>query len=398
MTQIQRVIATNATLNDSEPNDLRTSDFAQFVKKTTTSERLMTVKKNTQEEPGTNLVELIIPTPAPITDGAEMVAKVQSMQVTDVNSYELVAMVRHSAKARHKAVDTQRTELKAPSLEAGRRIDAFFNPVLLALNEAAEIATKKLQAYDKEQRELAEKQRKEAEEAAKKERERTQMAMQEINGIQQQVMIAQMGRSGVRKGGSLQCIQDTLKETEAWPIDATRFGVLAGSAQAAKDNAIASIKAIEKTFLANQEAARVAKEQADAKAAGDQERIKAAEEDAAKAHAEKVEAKKQEIIATRRLEQQQASTTAVVAESNQRASELEYAATETRAVVHQVAGLSKAKVWKWKMLDKSKLDPNFLLVDEKAISKLVIGMNERAHAVVGKGAIEIYQEEQLRQR
>jgi hypothetical protein len=67
-------------------------------------------------------------------------------------------------------------------------------------------------------------------------------AMSEIQGIQQQVIIAQSGRLGVRKGGTIECIRETLAETEAWEIDAERFGILAGSAESAKTTAIAEIR------------------------------------------------------------------------------------------------------------------------------------------------------------
>ena len=72
--------------------------------------------------------------------------------------------------------------------------------------------------------------------------QKMEMAMQEIQGIQQQVAIAISGRLGVRKGGTTECIRDTLAETEAWPIDPERFGMLTSAAQAAKDSAIAEMQ------------------------------------------------------------------------------------------------------------------------------------------------------------
>lgn len=80
-------------------------------------------------------------------------------------------------------------------------------------------------------------------EAAAKQRQDNEMALQEIQGIQQQVFIAQTGRLGVRKGGTIECIRDTLAETEAWTIDG-RFGLFQGAAQAAKDKAVADIRTL----------------------------------------------------------------------------------------------------------------------------------------------------------
>ncbi|MGJ3704601.1 YqaJ viral recombinase family protein [Variovorax sp. AFSI2.2] len=84
---------------------------------------------------------------------------------------------------------------------------------------------------------------------AKKEEEqrekiRKDLALSEIRGIQQQVMIATLGRAGVRTGGTIDCIRETLAETEAWPIDAERFGSLADMAQQAKETAVTEIRAL----------------------------------------------------------------------------------------------------------------------------------------------------------
>jgi putative phage-type endonuclease len=87
----------------------------------------------------------------------------------------------------------------------------------------------------------AEEQAKAEKEAADRQAKANAAAMGEIQGIQQQVYIAITGRAGVRKGGTIECIRETLAETEAWVID-DRFGTLKGSAQSAKDTAIASIR------------------------------------------------------------------------------------------------------------------------------------------------------------
>lgn len=70
-----------------------------------------------------------------------------------------------------------------------------------------------------------------------------EMVRQEIHGIQQQAMIARIGRLGVRKGGTIECIKETLAETEAWPID-ERLGQFRQGAQVAKDTAIQSIRSL----------------------------------------------------------------------------------------------------------------------------------------------------------
>lgn len=102
--------------------------------------------------------------------------------------------------------------------------------------------TARISEHDKQEKERQDRQRETIrQEEETKAGEKTRMAMSEIQGIQQQAVIAVLGRAGVRKGGTIECIRETLAETEAWVID-DRFGVLKGSAQEAKDKAVADIK------------------------------------------------------------------------------------------------------------------------------------------------------------
>lgn len=71
--------------------------------------------------------------------------------------------------------------------------------------------------------------------------EKRRNAMSEIQAIQHQVVIAQFGRLGVRAGGTVECMQETLAETRAWIID-DRFGELIDSALQAKTDAISAIE------------------------------------------------------------------------------------------------------------------------------------------------------------
>lgn len=93
--------------------------------------------------------------------------------------------------------------------------------------------------------------RKEEQERADREAQaqKNAMAMQEIQGIQQQVFIAVTGR-GRRIGGTIECIRETLAETEDWKIEESNFGALTGAAQAEKDKAVAEIR----KMLSNAEA------------------------------------------------------------------------------------------------------------------------------------------------
>lgn len=138
--------------------------------------------------------------------------------------------------------------------------------------------------------------REEAERKAREQQERNQAALSEITGIQQQVIIASCGRAGVRSGGTIECIEATLAETEAWPIDAERFGVFTEAAFKAKETAVDQIR----TMLA----AAKARAAEDAKAKEERDRLekerlaaegraaaeRRAEEDRARAQRDRVEA------------------------------------------------------------------------------------------------------------
>ncbi len=85
--------------------------------------------------------------------------------------------------------------------------------------------------------------------------------MEELQGLRQQVIIATTGRLGVRVGGTRECIVDTLKETQEWPITEENFGkVLFGAAQKIKADVIAQIEQLltqwdERQRIANENAA-----------------------------------------------------------------------------------------------------------------------------------------------
>lgn len=159
-----------------------------------------------------------------------------------------------------------------------------------------EAAIAKAQAKLREERE-AEARRQAAERAriaeeeriAAEARERMQMAMSEIQGIQQQVIIASAGRLGVRQGGTIECIRETLAETEAWPIDADRFGTLTESAQQAKDAAIANIR--NQLAVAEQ---RIADQEAQAKLAADRAEFERQQAEARRAEEEAARVKREQ--------------------------------------------------------------------------------------------------------
>lgn len=60
-----------------------------------------------------------------------------------------------------------------------------------------------------------------------------------------------------------------------------------------------------------------------------------------------------------------------------------------------VAGITTPKVWRWELLDASKLKPQFLMPNEVAIRKTVLALGEQAPGVIGDGSIRVWQETQI---
>lgn len=329
-----------------------------------TKEKQSVPKQQSLEAPSTNLVDIHIPTPAPILDGGTMLERIKGLAVTDAGTYEMCAQIRASCRNRWAAIEAERVKMKEPALESGRRVDAFFKPVLTAFQQAGELATAKLNTYDEEQRRIAAQSQRIADEVARQERER---------------------------------IEKQAREERERQAEAQRQRERAEAARKAEEDRIARGAAEAK---ANEERAR--REAAEAAAAGDRVKAEQAQLEAAAERRKAIEARKEQLRAEEAREIAEAENRRLQHESEQRARALEQQANavvaekvETETV--EVAGLSRAKVWKWKLKDRDKLADQFLLVDEKSISRIVSAMRQRAHEVVGVGAIEIYQDTNLRQ-
>lgn len=92
-----------------------------------------------------------------------------------------------------------------------------------------------------ERERIAEEQRRQDEENERA-RQRNEMAMQEINAIHHQIIIADVGRAPYCNGGDLHSFDWVIEQTEQWPITEDKFGVLVGSAQRIKDSTLASLR------------------------------------------------------------------------------------------------------------------------------------------------------------
>lgn len=68
-------------------------------------------------------------------------------EITDDHSLEMAWDLFKEAKRREAEVETQRTHLKAPILEAAKRCDGFFRPIVIAYGNFAVALGDKIKAY-----------------------------------------------------------------------------------------------------------------------------------------------------------------------------------------------------------------------------------------------------------
>jgi hypothetical protein len=199
---------------------------------------------------------------------AELKAEADRLSETVISLDEFAELTGEAMQARNKAVEQLR-ELQetAEEMEARQarlaeeraqldrdREEAAERDRLAAVARAEQeerdraererIEAQQRAAHEEEQRKLADQRREfEQQQAAQQAAaDKLNAATSEIQGIQQQVIIATQGRAGVRMGGTVECIRETLAETEAWEIDPKRFGILAGAAERAKATAVAEIR------------------------------------------------------------------------------------------------------------------------------------------------------------
>jgi flagellar biosynthesis GTPase FlhF len=272
----------------------------------------MSPKSGAATSAPTNLVEITTPMPdSSVKSKAEAaLARVKALVITSPESYAAAAADLAAIKGEFKVVDKQREDLKAPSLEGCRRVDAFFKPPLDFLRSAEQIVKGKLTDYDRQQEQLRIAEQRRLDEEARKERER--------------------------------------KEAEAREVE-----------RKAREKAESERKAADEARKAEERARREADE---AKARGDREAAEAAEKQARAAakeaakldtRAERTEAAGEEKAATL-----QAAAHSVVAPVIQREPP-------------KIAGLTRREDWKFEVTDPSKVPREYLMVDEQKIGKVV---------------------------
>lgn len=333
---------------------------------------------------GGDTLQASVQLPKPIEmDTRPEVLAIQQFTIVDHQSYVALATQCATLGARWEQIEKQRVDMKAPALEMSRKVDAFFQPVLKALDEARRVGRSKLEAWDAEQRriaaqkqreadELARKEREEKERQARLERERTQKAMNAINEFNALAAAA-------AKAESLNAMEFHLSALSETRVTEEVYGDHTENVLKAHDSAATSIRQSMEKFKQLQ---------------AQREQAQNAEESAAVDRALALAARQAQLKAERDRERAEADNKRLREESEARALKLEQDAATTvaptvSAELAQVEGMSRAKTYTWKLTDKSKVKPEYLILDTKAIDALVRSAKERAAEIVGGIEVEL---------
>lgn len=310
------------------------------------------------------LVKLEIARPEPLLAGAQkLLTQAKAFKVDSAETYAQGADARQNIRAELDGMKARHKKMKAPIKEAEKEVDDLFRPAIVVLEDAMETITDSLTAYDAEQRRIADQKRREAEEKARLERAELERKAREERDRQ-----AEAHRARERQEAA------------------------AREEQLRKERATAEAKAAEE---------RLKREAAEAAAAGDKKRAEAAERQAVAERQKALEARKAQLRAEQDAERQRQEAQRQQQESQARATALEQQAAAVRAEevkdeTVEVEGLQRPKTWKWRLLDKSKVKPEYLILDEKTINRVVSSSKARAVEIIGPG-IEVYEEHSLRQ-
>jgi hypothetical protein len=117
-----------------------------------------------------------IATDIPIVPNTITPDEANGLAIVDQESLELAALYIKELKAVVREIEAKRTDMKAPVLEAGRRIDANASEAKAPLLRALAILEPRYTGYIEEQRRLEREDQRRIEEAARKQAEEEQLA------------------------------------------------------------------------------------------------------------------------------------------------------------------------------------------------------------------------------
>jgi hypothetical protein len=268
------------------------------------------------------------------TQAPKYLQRVNAMQVTNAAEHtQMIDLLRLTA-AREKEVETERELINKPLHTAWKNSCDFFNRLAAPFEAVQRIGRKKAKDWEDAERAKAEKLRRENEAEAQRQRDRIAADAKEAQRIAEQK------------------VEDARKEA-ARQLEAKKEAERKAKLLTDRGNHVA---AAEWQNVAQQAGTAAAK---------------------AESKAERIE------------------TAATVKVENLQQQALTIVAPIVDAPALKVEGRKSRKVWKWKIKDASKIDRRFLMLDETKVNTLVRSMHKEAESLLGEGAIEVWEEDDL---
>lgn len=147
-----------------------------------------------------------------------------------------------------------------------------------------------------------------------------------------------------------------------------------------------TLTAIRKTYLADSQAVIARLNQEMTQSHNEDERLR---REAQQREAEAAQERERSRLLAEAAQVEAQGNKALAEEIFQEAVNVEAPVIQLPKNTPEVAGESYRSVWKWELKDITKLKPEFLIVNEKAIGALVRSMHKQAEMLVGTGAIQV---------
>lgn len=109
-------------------------------------------------------------------------AELISINIDDAESYEDAVNLKRVIKSTHVAIEKRRKELKAPIIDAGKRLDDFAKSIYNPLKEAENLLKQKMLPYEQEQERIKEEE-KLAKEKEQQEKDALNEKLMQLNSI-----------------------------------------------------------------------------------------------------------------------------------------------------------------------------------------------------------------------
>lgn len=267
-------------------------------------------------------------------EGPSYLAKAHALQVRNAEEHKAALELLGQIANRKKLCEDERLKITGPLHKAWQATNTFFASLLNPFAQVDTIARNKVLVYEKAERDKAAAAQKLLDDAAQRERDKVAAQAKEAE------------RVAAEKAKAL--------KDEAYRKKAEADAAATRAQQAAASGDTAGAAAAQAEFTTATKAAA---------------KLETRAETVSTAAAAKVET----------LEMRGRSIVAPIVQ-----------APDLKA-----AGKSDRRVWKWKVLDESKIDRRYLCVDETKINGLVKSMKKEAAELVGEGAIEVWDEPDL---